>query len=253
MMRREYRFRGVLLALAGCFLMLAGTGVQAARGGISTGQTRVIFGGGQKSEKVTLTNQSDRVYLINSRVLRTPDSGAELSETLPFMVTPPLFRLESNSKGTVMVVRNDTSGLPADRESVFYLSFLAIPSVNRPDESDNAGEQLQPRVSVGIRTVIKLFYRPVGLAVPVQDAPEKLMFALQGNILHVENPTPYYQTLAQLRVNGQTVDVREQGTMIAPYSGADYHITGQVSEVSWSVINDYGGVSPLYRAALKGQ
>lgn len=252
-MRSEFRFRGVLTALAGCALMLAGACVQAAGGGISTGQTRVIFGSGQKSEKVTLTNQGDRVYLINSRVQRSPDGGAELSGAVPFMVTPPLFRLESDSRNTVMVVRNDTSGLPADRESVFYLSFLAIPAVSRPDEDGSAGEQLQPRVSVGIRMVIKLFYRPAGLAVPVQDAPEKLVFTLRGNLLRAENMTPYYQTLAQLRMNGQTVDVREQGAMIAPYTGTDYRITGPAGEVSWSVINDYGGVSPLYRAVLKGQ
>lgn len=251
-MRCEYIISGVLPALAGCVLMLAWTGVQAAGGGISTGQTRVIFGGDQKREKVTLTNQSDRVYLINSKVLQSPDGGAEPPETVPFMVTPPLFRLESDSRGTVMVVRNDTSALPADRESVFYLSFLAIPAVSRPDKEGSTGEQLQPRVSVGIRSVIKLFYRPAGLAVSAQDAPEKLTFTREGNVLHAENPTPYYQTLAQLRVNGQVVDVREQGAMIAPYAGADYRITGQGGEVSWSVINDYGGVSPLYRAALKG-
>lgn len=238
-----------LTALAG---LLPAAGVSAADGGISLGQTRVIFDSSRKSEKVTVNNQSDRVYLINSRVLRTPGGSAGNTDVVPFMVTPPLFRLESHSRNTVLVVRNDTSALPADRESVFYLSFLAIPAVTRPSDSAVTDGAMQPRLSVGIRSVIKLFYRPQGLSMTPAAAPEKLTFSLSGNTLHAENPTPYYLTLARLQADGRSVDVREQDPMIPPYAGRDYRIAGGAGEVSWSVIDDYGGVSGTYRQAVRG-
>lgn len=226
----------------------------AADGGISVGQTRVIFSDKQNSAKVTLKNHSDRVYLINSRVLRTPDGrdDATQASTVPFLITPPLFRLESGARNAVLVVRNNTTALPADRESVFYLSFLAIPAVSQPaDEGLDGG--MQPRVSVGIRTVIKLFYRPSALGLAVDAAPEKLVFTRNGALLHVDNPTPYYQTLANLTVGGQAVDIRAQGAMIAPFSQGDYRTTGAGKAVSWAVIDDYGGLSRTYQSALHGE
>ncbi|ENY6786362.1 molecular chaperone [Providencia rettgeri] len=222
-----------------------------AEGGLSLSQTRVVFEGKAQSAKVTLNNQSDRVYLINSRVLPTPDATGQTGEVMPFMVTPPLFRLEKESRNTVLIAKNDTSKLPTDRESVFYLSFLAIPAVNTPAReatSDVDEGTTTTQVSLGIRTVIKLFYRPSGLGMPAAAAPEKLTFAQNGTQLVVTNPTPYYVTLAQLTLDGRGVNVREQGAMIAPFSNETYTVKGPVaSRIEWSVITEFGGVSERFR------
>lgn len=224
-----------------------GISVSQAEGGLSLSQTRVIFDAKDKSAKVTLDNQSDRVYLINSRVLIDPDTNSPATEVMPFMVTPPLFRLEKESRNTVLISRNDTSALPTDRESVFYLSFLAIPAVKKNSEVEAEEGMTTTQVSFGIRTLIKLFYRPSGLAMSVSVAPEKLTFAQQGTELKVNNPTPYYLTLAQVTLNGQPLDVREQGAMIAPFSSQTYQVKEQAQEIKWSVINDYGGLSEMFR------
>lgn len=242
--------RLVLWCLTSLITAVFTAGAAASDGGISLGQTRVIFEGDRKSEKVIVTNQSERVYLINSRVLSTPEQKADGQESLPFMMTPPLFRLDSGGRNAVLVMRNDTSVLPSDRESVFYLSFLAIPAVSKPADS-NADEVLQPRVSVGIRSVIKLFYRPSGLGMSAAEAAEKLSFTVKDGVLHAENPTPYYLTLAGLRVDGRRVDVREQDPMLPPYESRVYPIRSGAGEVSWSVIDDYGGVSRTYRQAVR--
>lgn len=226
-----------------------------AEGGLSLSQTRVIFEAKAKSAKVTINNQSDRVYLVSSRVLPTPEANRQVAETMPFMVTPPLFRLEKASRNTVLISKNDTSGLPTDRESVFYLSFLAIPAVKKsdaaPGESDADSTMTSTQVSFGIRTVIKLFYRPSGLAMPAAAAPEKLTFTSQGTQLTVNNPTPYYITLVQLNVNGQAVNVRDHGAMVAPFASQDYPLKGAspVNTVQWSVVNEFGGASDLFRWA----
>ena len=219
-----------------------------AEGGLSLSQTRVIFEGTEKSAKVTLNNQSDRVYLVNSRVLPTPNMGRQFTEMVPFMVTPPLFRLEKESTNTVLISKNNTSTLPTDRESVFYLSFLAIPAVKNNSEEAVDENMTTTQVSFGIRTVIKLFYRPIGLSIPAAQAPEQLTFSLHKTQLTVSNPTPYHVTLAQLTSNGENVNVREQGAMVAPFSSQSYQIkeSTQTNIITWSVINDFGGVSDLF-------
>ncbi|WP_140183223.1 fimbria/pilus periplasmic chaperone [Providencia stuartii] len=219
-----------------------------AQGGISLSQTRVVFNAEEKSAKVTINNQSERVYLINGRVQSTANATGSATESVPFMVTPPLFRLEKESRNTVLVVRNDVTQLPKDRESVFYLSFLAIPSV---EKSQGIGvSAMNPQVSIGLRSIIKLFYRPTGLALAVTEAPEKLRFSLQGDQLQVNNPTPYYLTLAELSLGQYPVEIRQQGAMIAPFSHQTYPIQKISHQVSWSVINDYGGLSPRYQEEL---
>lgn len=224
--------------------------VVASDGGISLSDTRVIFDNTSKSQKITVNNQSDRVYLINSKLLRTPEGEPVNTDSAPFIVTPPLFRLESDSNNTVLVVPNDLSSLPSDRESVFYLSFLAIPAVSKLPDNNAGDELLQPRLSIGIRSVIKLFYRPSALVMTASDAPEKLHFSMKNGMLHVDNPTPYYLTLARLQTDSSVTDVREQGAMIAPYSSRDYRISGNVRKVSWAVINDHGTVSSTYHSVL---
>lgn len=245
-------YLATLLCCLSTFLCMAP--MSYAEGGLSLSQTRVVFDAKAKGAKVTLSNQSDRVYLVNSRVFPTPDTSRQPSESMPFLVTPPLFRLEKESRNTVLISKNDTSALPTDRESVFYLSFLAIPSVKKsptPEAADADAEagMTSTQVSFGIRTVIKLFYRPSGLSMPSAAAPEKLTFTQQGTQLSVHNPTPYYVTLAQLTLNGQNVNARDQGAMIAPFTTQAYTVksTGQANKVQWSVINEFGGVSELYQ------
>ncbi|WP_272524132.1 fimbrial biogenesis chaperone [Providencia sp. PROV230] len=246
-MLNQYSTLKVAIVAGFISLFFASIKVGLAEGGISLSQTRVVFEQNAKSKKVLINNQSDQVYLIDSRVLSTPDGLARSTDRLPFMVTPPLFRLEKNSNNAVLINRNDTSTLAKDRESLFYLSFLAIPSVKPSAESAESPEITTTQVSFGIRTVIKLFYRPTGLDMPVSLAPEKLTVKQGKNQLQITNPTPYYLTLAELFVNDQPISIREQGAMLAPFS-TQYYNAPQViiKQVLWSVINDFGGLSQRF-------
>lgn len=227
--------------------------VHAKDGGITLDKTRVVISSERVSEKITLMNKSERVYLIHGKVSKTPESDKEMSSDIPFIIIPPLFRLESKSKSTVMIMRQDISMLPQDRESIFYLSFLAIPSISKPGDVDAIPDFIVPRVSVGIRSVIKLLYRPPKLAVPDGDAAGKLTFKQHRGMLYIQNPTPYYITLAQLRINGKSIDLRDSGAMLAPYSGNKYRFADVAKNVSWSAINDFGGISETNQALLSGK
>ena len=212
----------------------------AQSAGIKLPQTRVIFNSKDKNALATIQNQGDNVYLVKAGVLN--DTRAE-SKIAPFAVTPPLFRLEPHNQQTVRIVRQGTGQLPVDRESVFYLSFLAIPSTTEASNTEN-------RVSIGLQTVIKLFYRPEQLAMSADQAAKKLIFRLTGNQLIAENSTPYYLTLGSLSVAGKPVSFGETGQMLAPFSQATYPLSHHGPQATWTVINDYGGLSAPYQATI---
>lgn len=234
--------------------MLAVLGVSVAAettaqsAGIKLPQTRVIFNSKDKSALATIQNQGDNVYLVKASVLADTDSGSSIA---PFAVTPPLFRLEPRNQQTVRIVRQGTSSLPTDRESIFYLSFLAIPSITQANADEN-------RLAIGLQTVIKLFYRPDRLGMTAEQAAAKLVFRQQDKQITAENPTPYYLTLGTLKVAGKAINfpATGQGQMLAPFSQQHYSTDGVTGSITWTVINDYGGLSAPYQTTnlvVKGE
>lgn len=236
-LRRMVLVTGVLMALV--------QGAAAADGGIGLSRTRVIFQAGDSAQTLTLQNNGSRPYLVQSAVVTQPQGH----EAAPFLATPPLFRLEANSKNTLRILRKDGASLPVDRESVFYFTAIAVPAMTLPETADEAS--LAARVSVGIRNTIKLFYRPAGLSLAPEEAQGRLTFHLTGGKVQVGNPTPYYLTFSHLKLDGTEIDVRTPGAMIAPFSSVSYPLTGHPRQAHWSVINDYGGNSAVYHATVQ--
>lgn len=237
---KSYFILSFLLMLA----LLQGTAsdAQAVQRGLSINQSRVIFPAASSGVSVTLRNYSDRPWLARALVLTAPDGVQDTH----FMMTPPLFRLEPDSKGMVRVLRRGNAVLPDDRESVFYLSFLAIP----PSQKTETGEKptVSAQVTVGIDMVIKLFYRPDGLTLEPPQAAQMLTVSRQKDGIRITNPTPYYQTLVSLSLDGAPAALSGVESMIAPFSSLSYPIAGHPREARWSVMNDYGGTSPIYSA-----
>ncbi|HDF2327516.1 TPA: molecular chaperone [Morganella morganii] len=236
------------LPVAACILLSLLSAAQAAEGGLRLAQTRVIFNADNKNAAAVIKNNSQQVYLIKAGVMNTPEGNNPALPAAPFMVTPPMYRLEKESQSTALVVRNGTAQLPADRESVFWLSFLAIPAVSKNGETPD--NMTSAQVSVGIRNVIKLFYRPAGLSPSFEQAQEKLTFRRQDRSVSVNNPTPYYLTLAALSFNGKDISFQDHNPMIAPFSSAVFPAEGTVSQAQWAVITDYGDIGQIYTAAV---
>ncbi len=234
--------RRLLLVVGG--MMVVGQGAVAAEGGISLSRTRIVFQSTDNAQTLTLQNHGSRPYLVQSAVMMTPGGR----EPAPFLTTPPLFRLEANSKNTIRILRQGDAALPADRESVFYFTAIAVPAMAQPQEAEDAA--LAARISVGIQNTIKLFYRPAGLAMAPEAAQGRLTFHLQGGQVQVHNPSPYYLTFSRLAFDGTEVPVRDTVSMIAPFSQVSYPVKGQVRQVQWTVINDYGGNSQQYQSAV---
>jgi len=217
----------------------------AAEGGISLGRSRIVFTSVDKAQMMTMRNQSTRPYLVQSAVVAEPNGRG----SAPFITTPPLFRLEANSQSAIRILRQDNATLPTDRESIFYFTAIAVPATEKP--KDGEASTMEARLSIGIQNTIKLFYRPSGLAMTAEEAEGKLTFQQQQGIVQVNNPTPYYLTFSRLAFNGIDVNVRDNVSMIAPFSQASYPVAGKVSQAQWSVINDYGGSSQPYQSAVQ--
>ncbi|MCS3432159.1 molecular chaperone [Klebsiella sp. BIGb0407] len=221
--------------------------IQAAEG-LRLPQTRVIFTEGEKSTTAGIQNLSDKLYLVKAEVLNSTDQNKQDKNSVPFLVIPPLFRLEPQSQYRVRILSQGTTNLPDDRESVFYLSFLAIPSTTPSGKSDESAVTAQ--VSVGIQTLIKLFYRPTKLAMTAHEAQNKLVFQTYKDTVVMENPTPYYLTLNTLNLKGKNIELEKLGAMIAPFSKKTYHVNGKSEEAKYTVINDYGAVSKTYLQSI---
>ncbi|MGV4091004.1 fimbrial biogenesis chaperone [Citrobacter freundii] len=217
------RYADVALAL-----LLAFFTVQA-QAGIVIGGTRVIYDGDKKESSASIRNpEKSSVYLVQSWV----DSG-EQNAKAPFIVTPPLFRINPGEENILRIVRTG-GNLPQDRESVFWLNVKSIPAT---DDSKPRTNVLQ----VVVKSRLKLFYRPAGLDGRPETAYHQLSVARSGNRLIISNPTSYYVTLFTLKVDGQEI---KDADMVPPKGSASFTLSSaSVSSVSWQAISDYGGVS----------
>lgn len=217
------RYADVVLALLLVFLSVQ------AQAGIVIGGTRVIYGGDKKETSASIRNpEKSGVYLVQSWV----DSGGQGGKT-PFIVTPPLFRINPGEENMLRIVRTG-GNLPQDRESVYWLNVKSIPAT---DDSQPRTNVLQ----VVVKSRLKLFYRPAGLEGPPESAYQQLSVARSGNQLTVSNPTPYYVTLFTLKVDGQEI---KEADMVPPKGSASFTLpSATASTVTWQAISDYGGIS----------
>lgn len=225
-----------LMVLLGAAMLFAG-GAQA-EGGVSFSRNRLIFPATERAISLTVINHGNSPYLVQAGV----SGDTERKSSAPFMVTPPIFRLEGGAQNVMRIVR--TGGeLPSDRESVFWFYANTIPSQAAPRAGEAAQDKVGASLSISMRTLLKVFWRPSGLALPPEKAPSQMQFSQTGGSVLVKNPTPYYQSFARLVFDGQEQDLDRGPSMVAPFSDLRIPVRGPVHKVTWSVMNDYGGAT----------
>ncbi|MBV4368513.1 fimbrial biogenesis chaperone [Erwinia phyllosphaerae] len=206
--------------------------------GIIIGSSRLIYHGDKKESAINIENPDPVPFLIQSW---TEDSdGKPIKADNAFIVTPPLFRLDGNQKNLLRIIRT-ASALPQDRESLFWLNIKSIPSSSREDSNT---------LQIAVRSRLKLIYRPSPLK---NDMPESVTHRLSwkkvGDRLEVTNPTGYYMNFLYIKAgNSKLAD----GGLVAPYSSASFAGAEKIhsGEISWKIINDYGGFGEVHRATL---
>lgn len=207
-----------------------------AAAGVLLGGTRVILQEKDREASIPLKNTGNSPYVVQTWI----DAGEGKNKT-PLLVTPPLSRLDAGMENILRIVRVQ-GGLPADRESVFWLNVKEIPE-------KSAEENV---LQIAVRTRIKVFYRPSGLPGKSFEAKDQLQWAVgagdkgQGTVLKVGNPSAYHVTFTALKINGDQQVI--SADMIAPLGQSSYPLTvlksPQEVEVVFTTLNDYGGETP---------
>lgn len=239
--------------LMGAWVAIVSSSVQAA---VSLPTTRVVFDGSRPDVSFMLGNDgpAERVTLWVDE--GDPNQPPERSNA-PFAVTPPLVRVEPNSHRAVRIARLASAKLPDDRESMFWLNVRGIAEANA---KPTLGDQ---RMAITIRSRIKLFYRPQGLAGDPAQAADALRWRWQQEgadgtaTLVISNPTPWHVSLNALQGQGQGQDWLAQlpaGT-IAPLSETRLQLRGitpspgQALPLQAQWIDDVGNPHPLQVSA----
>jgi P pilus assembly chaperone PapD len=220
-----------LSALCGGAMMVS----QLAQAGVVIGATRLVYDGDKKESSLSVSNPDTMAYLIQSWV----ESQEGSNEKAPFILTPPLFRLDGGLQNVLRVVRVGGS-LPEDRESLYWLNVKSIPSASPQDNT----------LQIAVKTRIKLLYRPAALQGKSPAAVSgQLTWKRTGTKLTVNNPTPFYMNFQKVTVNGLEV---QDATYVAPQSSATFSLpaTPPGGTVVWRLITDYGGIGAPQQGAL---
>jgi len=205
--------------------------------------TRVIYPGGAKERSIQFTNQDDAPSVLQIWIDRgNADSTPETADA-PFVVTPPVFRIEPKSGQTARLIFTGKD-LPQDRESVFFINTVQIPAVSSADAERN-------KMLLLLRNRIKLFYRPVGIAGAPERAAEQLSFsaAREGADWKITatNDSAFHISLTDARITGAGEDILLAPDMIAPKASFDWRIKSAADllaagrRISFKYVNDFGG------------
>jgi chaperone protein EcpD len=203
--------------------------------------TRVVYPGSEKEITVKLTNSGTLPVLVQSWV-DTGDVKARPEKIqVPFILTPPINRINPSKSQTLRLSYTATPALPEDRESVYWLNVLEIPPVTK--------EAAPNRLQVAFRTRIKLFYRPAALAdkEKANEAGKQLRWSVNGGELRAGNASPYFVSLVSVTVKQGSRKTTAEGEMVPPRGDRSFRMKdgGLVrsgAEVIWQYINDWGAV-----------
>lgn len=250
------RIRFNVCALFRAFFVLAGAALCVLPAGASVviNGTRVVFPSNEREVSVRLTNEGTSPGLVQMWIDKGDPKSTPSTGDVPFLLTPPLFRIDPTKGQTVRMIYNKEP-LPQDRESIFWLNLLEVPP--RPQNVDPNDSNY---VQMAFRTRIKIFFRPQALNTQelVYAAPAKVTWKIirEGDayLLEAKNPTPYYISVTKTGLvsaddapEAAPKFLNEEGGMLAP-GGQERYVLKNLrqlpppqSKVRFTYLNDYGG------------
>lgn len=230
---------------------LAGWVCAPAHADVVINTTRVIYPAKQNEVTIQLNNDEKaqprlvQVWIDDGHVDKTPEQVQ-----VPFQMNPPIFRLDAGKSQALRIVytRQDYQAkpLPPDKESLFWLNVLSVP----PKPANAEGTNI---LQFAVRSRIKFFFRPDGLAGQPEQAPSQLSWKSISEgaeqALEVHNPSGYHISFSKIAL---VVDGKEFPSdappMLAPGSTARYVLKGlshpppTTASVHFSAVDDFGSV-----------
>ena len=221
------------------------TAAPYADAGVVVDGTRVVYPAAKREVTINIRNPGDTPSLVQAW-LDAGDPHAKPGESkVPFVLTPPLFRLDPTKVQSVRLVYTHDP-LPENRESLFWLNVLDIPP--RAAANPDVPNQLE----LAFKHRMKVFFRPAGLAGSAADAPARLTWKLlskDGKLVGIEasNPTAYHVSLIQVTATAGGHPVNVTADMVDPFASRSFNLPDPVAApngtvaLEYSFVNDYGG------------
>lgn len=211
----------------------------ATQAGIQFDSTRIIYPAAKREIMLALTNNASSPRLLQAWMDNGDPALLPATSTVPFIVTPPVFRLNA-AKGQTLRIRFIGGNIPQDRESVFWLNVLEVqPKTKHKTNDDNA-------IQFPVRSRLKLFYRPAGLPGSPGDAVNALHWRLLGvagqNKIECENPSAFSVSFARLSLSEAEAQAENVTGMCPAKARSVFTLpgTGQ-GKIYFTTINDHGG------------
>jgi P pilus assembly chaperone PapD len=230
-------------ALPGAALFFAA--VATSQASVTIMGSRIIYASSASSVDVQLKNSDSFPYVVQTwfddgDVNASPQN----SSAVPFIATPPIFRIQPKTGQVVRIVYSKTKSLPEDRESLYWFNALQVPPANV------GGAQKQNKMLVMLRTRIKLFYRPTSLGAPGNLAQKLQLKAItdaqKGAGVEITNPTPWFASIGNLNAQVNGLSHSLVSDMVAPFSSQRFWFSSKAitpkgnGRVKVTLVNDQG-------------
>lgn len=222
---------------------------------VKVDETRAIYPlSSVKGISLSMMNPQDYPILVQTQV-----KGEDKRSPAPFVVTPPLFRLDAGMQGRVRVIRTG-GNFPQDRESLQWLCLTGVPPKegdmwdNSHHDKNKETQDVNLDIRLSISTCMKLLVRPDQLKQKTEDVAGELIWQRNGKQLQVNNPTPFYISFKSINLGGKDINLSSAGenTYVAPFGERSYALpvdmAGSPVELNWKIINDLGGESQVFKA-----
>lgn len=194
--------------------------------------TRFIYNEGEKNISFDVTNNADKTYGGQVWINNTTQGDG-----VYMIPQPPFFKIGAKQKQIIRVINTDSSALPKNQESLFWLNVQEVP----PKPENTSGGVL----ALAMNTQVKLIYRPTSIKKDRKNAEKKILVENKLNSTWIKNPTPYYMAITQIKSDGKDVNLSDKVSyeisQLKPFSEVDLgkKISGKISI---DAINDWGGV-----------
>ena len=194
--------------------------------------TRFIYNEGEKNISFDVTNNADKTYGGQVWINNTTQGDG-----VYMIPQPPFFKIGAKQKQIIRVINTDSSSLPKNQESLFWLNVQEVP----PKPENTSGGVL----ALAMNTQVKLIYRPASIKKDRKNAEKKILVENKLNSTWIKNPTPYYMAITQIKSDGKDVNLSDKVSyeisQLKPFSEVDLgkKISGKISI---DAINDWGGV-----------
>ncbi|EEZ7175189.1 molecular chaperone [Escherichia coli] len=207
--------------------------INVANASVILNNPRIVIDNAKMEKNVQFTNSGDNPVLVQ---IQAQENGE--NDCPPFIALPAVFRMLPGAGQTVKVSLTKRD-IPKDRESLFYMDYIEVPSVKKDDQNRN-------KLYLIIRSRVKVIFRPEGLVFSVNKLHKQLSYEQFGNIVTIKNNSPFYANIRSFYLTGKTGNINYPGSVTVPPYGESRVQVKKVGEtyaglkMTALIINDFG-------------